>query len=932
MATARIPLPEKLELGQNSTERWQLFKQRWENYLKISDFTGDGGEERKKATFLHCLGDDALKAYNSFNNTDTATVTQIIIQFDNFIIGDKNVTYERYVFNKRRQREGETFDMFYADVQRLIKTCEYCGLCRNSIKRDKIVLGINDAQLQKELLKDRNLTLDKCVDICKADENAKNQNIEMNPEHIRKINYKYKRNNKSVKYNYCKFCGNKHVWDKENCPAYGKICAKCKKENHFASVCKNKAENKSYNYKKSKSDNRKSRRKVNSLKENDENNYEYSSDSSQSEWVNNIGDTINRKRVKCVMVINRNKVNFQIDTGSSVNIIPVRYVNKYEKTHVELKTWKNDKYQPLGECRLHVRNPKSNKLYNVRFIVCHNNFDPILGLRASEQMKLINVNNDNFERVNVIDNNFDSVFDNKIGTIGNEHKLKVRSDAQPIIMANRKVPISQREPLKKELDRLVNLGVITPVSEPTEWVSQTVITAKKNGKIRLCLDPRELNKVLLREHYTLPVIDDTLHELRQSKIFSKADLASGYWHIKLDNESSMLTTFQTCFGRFRWLRLPFGLNVSSEIFQRKLFEAFSDLEGIICIADDIIIHGKDENEHDERMNKFLERCLIKGIKLNKDKLFNKVDAVTFMGHKITKDGLEVDEEKIKAVKNFPSPSNVTQLRSFLGLVNFVSKFVQNSAKTLHPLNNLLKNNVEWHWSESQQNAFDLIKKKIAEATILCYYDPNKELILENDASEYGLGSTLLQDGRPIAYASRSLTVAERNYAQIEKELLAINFGLNKFHYYVFGRTVHINTDHKPLENIADKPLAVVPKRMQQMLIKLKHYDTVVKYKPGKSIPVADALSRLPLKESRDVFSVSNYTHTDIKEHRLSEIRKATESDKILQDLKAVIANGWPENKIDVPTTVSAYYSYRDELTLEDGIIFRGDRVVIPTSL
>ena len=349
-----------------------------------------------------------------------------------------------------------------------------------------------------------------------------------------------------------------------------------------------------------------------------------SGESSSEEWIYNIDQKVpkteNKKKVKCLMKINDNDVCFQIDSGASVNIIPEKYVYNFNPTNITLKTWKNDNYAPLGECRVTLRNPKNNKKYNVNFVVCHNHFDPILGLRASEHMQLINVNNENFETVNNVNSDFDEVFNDELGTFSGEHSLKIKDDAQPIIMANRKVPVALREPLKKELDRLTKLKAIIPVNEPTEWVSQTVIATKKNGKIRLCLDPRELNKVLLREHYTLPVIEDTLHELRESKIFSKADLSSGYWHVKLDEASSKLTAFQTCFGRYRWLRIPFGLSVASEIFQKKLASALGGLEGIICIADDIIIHGKDEQEHDIRMKKFLERCVQEGIKLNKDKL------------------------------------------------------------------------------------------------------------------------------------------------------------------------------------------------------------------------------------------------------------------------------------------------------------------------
>ena len=200
-------------------------------------------------------------------------------------------------------------------------------------------------------------------------------------------------------------------------------------------------------------------------------------------------------------------------------------------------------------------------------------------------------------------------------------------------MGCRRTLVSVRPLLKNKLERLVNKGVITPVEEPTEWISQTVITPKKDRQVILCIDPKELNKALKREHFTFPTLDDNLHELRNAKVFLKADVAAGYWHIKLYEEWSKLITFQTCYGSFGWLRLPFGLAVSVEIFQWKLLQVFENLEGIICIADDIIIHRKNENEHDENMKNFIE-CTFEQIQM-----IVKIDAISFMGHQITKEGM-----------------------------------------------------------------------------------------------------------------------------------------------------------------------------------------------------------------------------------------------------------------------------------------------------
>lgn len=924
MAPPKVPLPDKLELGPNAVENWKLFKQRWTNYVIIADLDEEENANKKKPTFIHCLNDEALKTYNNFQLPDDATIDTIIREFDKHVIGEINVAYERFCFNRRKQNPGEPFEKFYSDVKKLMKTCDYCENCRDSILRDKLLLGVNDTTLQKDLLKTRKLTLNNCIDMCRANENAIKHNQEMNTESQSVNRIEHKKPFKSQNKKKCKFCGKYHEFKKEKCPAYGKECGKCNKPNHFATVCTNDYSSgaTSSQYKPKKKFHKK---KVHQIAE------EEDDDSSDAEWIYNVSSNKTEKQVKCLMEIGKQTVAFQVDTGASINILPVNFVDNFSPTETRLKVWNNANYVPLGEQRVVVKNPKTNKKYNVNFIICHDDFVPILGLRASEQMSLISVESDNFERVHKVDDCND-VFNNELGTFRGKHSLKIKENAIPIVMPNRKVPVALKQPLKNELDRLTNLNVLKPVDEPTEWVSQSVLTPKKNGSVRLCLDPQELNKVLLREHYTLPTLDDTLHELTQSKVFTKADLASGYWHVKLDDESSKLTTFQTCYGRFRWLRLPFGLSVSAEIFQKKLTSIFSDLEGIVCIADDIIIHGKDDQEHDARMLKFIERCKKEGVKLNKEKLEQKVTSLTFMGHKITKDGLEVDQEKVKAIENFPAPTNVSQLRSFLGLTNFVSKFINNSAEIIHPLHNLLRKNVSWNWSSSQEKAFNKIKEKISKSAKLSYYDPTKELVLENDASEYGLGTAVMQEGKPIAYASRALSDTEKNYAQIEKEMLAIVYGLEKFHHYVYGREVIVTTDHKPLVNITQKSLAKAPKRLQSMLLRIQDYNYKLIFKPGKSIPVADALSRAPVDISEHVNFMSNSANSPIKEEKFEQIRRETEKDELLCDLKKVISEGWPDDKNNLLQHLSQYFQYRDELTIEDGIVFRGERIVIPASL
>ena len=434
-----------------------------------------------------------------------------------------------------------------------------------------------------------------------------------------------------------------------------------------------------------------------------------------------------------------------------------------------------------------------------------------------------------------------------------EEKLHFTLDktVPPVILPVRKVPLALKEPLKKEIDRLVDQGILKPVDTPTDWVSSMVVVSKSNaGKIRLCIDPKPLNQALRRNHYPLPVIDDLLPELSKAKVFSVVDAKNGFWHIQLDHESSFLTTFGTPWGRYRWTRMPFGISPATEEFQRRLDTALGGLEGVVPIFDDILIFGVGETKeeaienHDQRLKSLFERCRNKGIKLNKEKSKFSLSEVSFMGHIISNEGLKPDPAKIQGICEMPTPKSKQDVKRLLGMVNYLQKFAPNLSEVTAPMRDLLKEENVFLWDEQLHGrSFEQVKKLISEAPVLKYFDPKGETELQCDASENGLGACLMQGGQPIGYASRAMTPTEINYAQIEKELLSIVFGVERFVQYVQGRPVKVETDHKPLESIFKKSLISAPKRLQRMMLRLQKYDLEVNYKKGSQMYLADTLSR-----------------------------------------------------------------------------------------
>ena len=931
---ARPPPP--FTLGEDKCENWKRFKQRWNNFCLISNFSKID-RAIQVAQLENCLADDALKVLDGFHfNTpaEQRTTKEIIDAFDNYVIGQTNETLERYRFGTRKQEEGEPFNNFLADLRRLIKTCDYCENCQQSVLRDRIVLGINSNDTREDLLKQAKLSLKDCIDTCLASEAAYTHCASLKPEAVHKVTTKAAYSNgcqkerpqdphtvQEQKRGRCRYCGNVHPFIKEQCPAWGHRCTKCNKWNHMENVCRSANADQSRQ-----SQPAQRRRNVNQI------DAEQSSEE-EADWVYHI-NTKKSKDARCKMIIDEDEAVFQIDTGASCNMLPLKYAKNLQPFRGTLKMWNNTTTVPAGKCRRYVTNPKTKRKYNVEFIICkEDDCQPILGFAASQQMGLLTIQEENFERVASIRvNEFPEVFDRQLGKLAGKQTLRLKEDSQPVVMASRRVSVNQRPGLKKELDRLTKLGVIEHVSKPTPWLSQLVVATKKSGAIRICIDPHELNKALLREHYVIPVMEDVIHELRQAKIFSKADLSSGYWHVVLDEESSNLTTFQTPFGRYKWRRLPFGLSVSAEIFQKKLLEALEGLPGVICIADDVIIHGKNQEDHDSNMRAFLKRCREKDIKLNRDKLEIGQKSVTFMGHCVTREGLEADPEKIAAISNMPTPTSISELRRFMGMVNYLAKFLPNLSTVMQPLHNLLKNEVPWNWSTNESEAFEAVKELLCKTPVLAFYDPHKKLVIECDASSYGLGAVLMQENRPIAYASRSLTTAEKHYAQIEKEMLAAVYALEKFHHYTFAREVDVITDHKPLIAIWKKPLAKAPRRLQTLLLRARNYRFTLIYKPGTEIPTADTLSRAPASEPPSKEVIYGIVLHRIRDNRLEQIRLATAADEALNEVMKIIAEGWPEDKGLLPASAKPFHTYNDELTIQDGIIYRNDRVVIPKSM
>ena len=690
---------------------------------------------------------------------------------------------------------------------------------------------------------------------------------------------------------------------------------------------------------------------VNDVNYDDDEDVFYDAQSDMSEFVQNdvkvvqagdVCDVLNTQASdwQAIFDVNGQQLALEIDTAAHCNVISLNTVRRLGledqivTSNVLINGVHNEAKRPHGSIKILCG--YRDKKMNLEFQVLNSSRDiNLIGRTDSVKLNLV-------ARVHAVDKresceriikSFSDVLGDEIGCLPGEYHIKIDESVHPVVHPPRTLPVAIRDQVRKELEHLENCGILAKVTEPTDWVNSMVAVRKKNGRVRICIDPSDLNRAIKREHFPMSTIEDIATRLHGSKLYSTLDANSGYFQIRLSEESSRLTTFNTPFGRYRYLRMPMGLKCSAEVFQREMSSQFADIDGVEIVVDDILIHGKSEDEHNEILRNVLLRAREIGLKLNRSKSHIGLSEVNYVGHRLTGEGLKPTRERVEAIANMRPPENVQELETILGMIAYVSKFIPGLSTLNAPLRDL-KTRPDWKWGANEQKALDVIKKALTSDPVLKYYDVNKPVVLSVDASSRGLGAALIQDKAVIAYASRSLTETEQRYAQIEKETLAVVFGCTKFHKMLYGRHFIVESDHKPLEVILNKSILSAPMRIQRMILKLQPYSFKLIHVRGKSLGLADCLSRLPYGRSEqlldDELMVCPVDTIVGPQH--SKFLVATEADDELQLLKKTILTGWPEVKTKVPPGVVNFWNVRDELSTYNGLLFRGSRIIVPKLL
>ena len=460
---------------------------------------------------------------------------------------------------------------------------------------------------------------------------------------------------------------------------------------------------------------------------------------------------------------------------------------------------------------------------------------------------------------------FHDVFSLEDGDRGETDVITVHidtGDAPPRAQPVRRVPFAVRQEVAQQLHQMQEEGVIEPSNSP--WASPIVLVRKKDGGLRICVDYRSLNAVTKADRFPLPRIADLLDQLGSSRFFTTLDLASGFWQVKIDDESREKTAFITHRGLFEFHVMPFGLTNAPAIFQRlmqRVLEGVNPKDGrdsADVYIDDVLVFSQTADDHVEHLRVVLDRLRRAGLKLKPKKCHFVRQSIEYLGHVITPEGLLPNPHQAEAVKNFPVPTSVTGVRQFLGLASYYRRFIRNFARIASPLHSLTRKSAEFQWTDECQSAFDHLKDKLTTAPILAYPNFDLPFVLETDASIQGLGAVLSQkqsDGllHPVAYASRSLLPTERNYGISELETLAVVWGIQHFHAYLYGHHVTVVTDHTAVKAILQSPSPNGKHaRWWTKIFSCGVGKVDIVYRPGKDNDRADALSRNPLPSDGQV--------------------------------------------------------------------------------
>ena len=645
--------------------------------------------------------------------------------------------------------------------------------------------------------------------------------------------------------------------------------------------------------------------------------------------------------MRCKIWIKNVDISALLDTGAAASLIALSTIEKLPKNQIEhrketadksvhFRSISGEKIKSLGYCNIKfkidsepplyfkhpfyvVKNLDENCILGIDYMMKNNlsifphegaiaikrndehtaifvnNSIPVRGIEFEERKTSLNVPDEFKSRIEELLQQYPNCYAEKMSQLGAANIInhRIETKGPPIFEKLRRTPQALRIHVKAQIDEMLENGIIRESSSP--YAAAIVMVKKKDGKYRMCVDYRRLNAVTIKDKYPLPNITDTIDELNGAAYFTSLDLFSGYWQLGLHEEDKHKTAFICELGQFEFNRLPFGLVNSPSIFQRTMNKLFKSVlhQFVLCYVDDAIIYSRTIKEHLEHLRIVLQILQDAKLRLNLAKCSFCQTQLHYLGHVVSGQGVSPGEEKVKAIRDYPTPTGVKEAQSFLGCANFFRKFIRNYADMASPLYRLLKKNTPWRWTGVEENAFNRIKTALTSFPVLRMPDWSRQFILSTDSSGYGVGAILCQMQKPIpqggfkrpstgeqkaeeicprkgnqeisknskddeelvevviAYSSKHLNEQQKKYSVTELECYAILHAITVFRPYLYAREFLVKSDHRPLEWLMAK--AQPAGRLARWALRMQEFQFKIVYQPGKTNQRADCLSRIPIR-------------------------------------------------------------------------------------
>ncbi|XP_043234787.1 uncharacterized protein K02A2.6-like [Amphibalanus amphitrite] len=918
---------------------------------------------------LHLLGPDVQGIIDTLPEGEgTNAYEKLKDQLEKHFKPKVNAVVERHHFNTMVY-EGGRVEGYVAKLKTQARKCDFDVNEVDNLVRDKLVATCPSSRVKESMLKEEKLTLTKAISIWSTDATVREQARKMEvseegasrkDEKVNKVNWKQaerkpkkdeavRGQQNQMKNARGKMMQSSQREDERKCFRCGKgnhlikdcrvpkhvRCNNCSKPGHLQAACRNPSAEERVRVNCNEGD---------KVEDDEEDNYcVYQASREKS------------KAIKVSMSVNGKDVEFLVDTGCPVTLMPDSVLPglSLRKAGCRLTSYTGHKIPVLGVTDAEVVYQGNQKELEVH--VVEGDGPPLLGRNWLKEIRLDweqlvgsmqSQKTMRWKLEDVLQRN-EELFDGTLGQMKNtEAHLELKEDAKPVFQPPRPVPYGLADKVKQELSKWVELGVtkeLTSEDATPKWATPLVVVPKPDGSVRLCGDFKvTLNPNLEVPKHPLPKMEDIFATVGPVRYISVIDLSQAYLQMPLSTESQEYCVLNTPWGMHRMLRLPYGVKSSPMLFQREMDRILKNVPGVKCLLDDMLITGRTEEEALKRLDEVMQIMKSHGLRLKKEKCQFLTKEVRYLGLRLGAEGIRTDPERVKAVLNARAPTNQKEVREFLGAVTFYNRFLKNLSKTARPLNELLKKDSEWKWTAECEASFNSIKRQLSSTEVLRHFDVTEQVTVITDASPEGLGAVLVQgkDERPIMYVSRSLSEHERKYSQIEREGLCVVWAFQRLKQFLYGRHFKLVTDNKPLAHVFG-PKAPLPtlaaSRIQRWAMKLAEYDFSVEVRKSEQIPVADWLSRLPREGSvlkseapEDECTVCLIGQLEsLSPVTAAAIQRETARSPILAKVMHFVHNGWSEA---VNEELQPFKMRQTELTVERGCLMWGCRVVVPPNL